>query len=159
MNGCLEIVHANPACYDLCMKTRSLNHSTYQHQYHVVWNTKYRFKFLKPYVKQVLLDSLYETARSHPEICIDTVNTDEDHVHCQLEIAPSVSVASAVGRLKANASVALKREFKFIKRMYLSGSIWSVGYFSSTVGLNEEMIRKYVRNQGRSDVPRAQKGF
>ena len=62
MNGCLEIVHANPACYDLCMKTRSLNHSTYQHQYHVVWNTKYRFKFLKPYVKQVLLDSLYETA-------------------------------------------------------------------------------------------------
>ena len=113
----------------------------------MVWNTKYRFKFLKPYVKQVLLDSLYETARSHPEICIDTVNTDEDHVHCQLEIAPSVSVASAVGRLKANASVALKREFKFIKRMYLSGSIWSVGYFSSTVGLNEEMIRKYVRNQ------------
>lgn len=142
------------------MKIRSLNHSTYQHQYHIIWNTKYRYKFLKPYVKKALLDSLYDTARCHPEIEIVTVNTDEDHVHLQVEIAPSVSVASAVGRLKANASVALRKEFKFIKRMYLDKSgIWSVGYFSSTVGLNEEVIRKYVANQGRRDKPRVQKSF
>lgn len=142
------------------MRTRSLNHSTYRHQYHVVWNTKYRRPFLKPYVKETLLNSLFDTARLHPEIHIDTVNTDEDHVHIQLEIAPSVSVASAVGRLKANASLALKREFKFIKKMYLDkASIWSVGYFSSTVGLNEETIRKYVRSQGRRDEPRQQQGL
>lgn len=130
------------------MRIQSLNHSTYQHQYHIVWNTKYRYKFLKPYVKQVLLDSFYDTARQHPELYVVTVNTDEDHVHIQLEIAPSVSVASAVGRLKANASIVLKREFKFIKKMYLSGSIWSVGYFSSTIGLNEDVIKKYVERQG-----------
>lgn len=115
--------------------------------------------FLEPYVKEVLLNSFYDTARQHPEIYIDTVNTDEDHVHIQLEIAPSVSVASAIGRLKVNASVALKREFKFIKKMYLSGPIWSVGYVSSTVGLNEQSIRKYVSNQGRRDLSRVQKGF
>lgn len=159
MNGCLESVHA-PKRATLCpMRVRSLNHLTYQHQYHVIWNTKYRYKFLKPYVKKALLNCLYDTARQHPEIYIETVNTDEDHVHLQLEIAPSVSVASAIGRLKANASIHLKREFKFIKKMYLSGSIWSVGYFTSTVGLNEAVIRKYVSDQGRRDKPRAQKGF
>jgi len=141
------------------MRIQSLNHSTYQHQYHVVWNTKYRYKFLKPYVKKALLDSFYDTARQHPELFIITVNTNEDHIHMQLEIAPSVSVASAVGRLKANASIVLKREFKFIKQMYLSGEIWSVGYFSSTIGLNEAVIKKYVEQQGRRDKPRKQKGF
>ena len=105
------------------------------------------------------MNSFFDTARQHPEIFIITVNTDNDHVHMQLEIAPSVSVASAIQRLKANASIALKREFKFIKKMYLSGSIWSVGYFSSTIGLNEETIRKYVENQGRDDMPREQQGF
>ena len=107
----------------------------------------------------MLIDSFYDTARQHSEIYIITVNTDDDHVHLQIEIAPSVSVASAVHRLKANASVVLKREFKFIDKMYLSGSIWSVGYFSSTVGLNEHVIKKYVELQGRRDKPRAQKGF
>ncbi len=142
------------------MRTQSLNHATYRHQYHVVWNTKYRRKFLKPYVREALLNSLFDTARLHPEIHTDTVNTDNDHVHIQLEIAPSVSVASAVGRLKANASIALKREFKFIRKIYLDkASIWSVGYFSSTIGLNEETIRKYVRSQGRRDQPRQQQGL
>ncbi len=148
-----------PRATILHMRIQSLNHSSYQHQYHVVFNTKYRYKFLKPYVKQVLMNSFFDTARQHPEIFIITVNTDNDHVHMQLEIAPSVSVASAIQRLKANASIALKREFKFIKKMYLSGSIWSVGYFSSTIGLNEETIRKYVENQGRDDMPREQQGF
>jgi putative transposase len=105
------------------------------------------------------MNSFYDTARQHPEIFIVTVNTDEDHVHMQLEIAPSVSVASAIGRLKANAAIALKRDFKFIKKMYLSGSIWSVGYFSSTIGLNEATIRKYVENQGRNDMPTQQQGL
>lgn len=45
------------------------------------------------------MNSLYDTAREHPEIYLITVNTDDDHVHMQLEIAPSVSVASAIQRL------------------------------------------------------------
>ena len=89
----------------------------------------------------------------HPEIYIVAVKTDLDHVHLQVEIAPSISVASAVGALKANATTALKRQFKFIRKMYLDGGIWSVGYFSSTNGLNEHMVRRYIENQGRNDYP------
>ncbi len=87
------------------------------------------------------------------------MNTDNDHVHLVVEIAPSVSVAAAGGRLKANASKDLKRAFKFLKKIYLDQGIWSVGYFSSTVGLDEAMIIKYVSYQGQRDKPSPQQGF
>ena len=143
----------------MSMRIQALNHSTYQHLYHIVWGTKYRRHFLKPdVVQRQFATSLYNTARSHPEIYILTLNTDLDHVHLQVEIAPSISVAAAVGILKANASIALKKRFPFIRKMYLDGGIWSVGYFSSTNGLNEEMVRRYIENQGRRDYPHSGQG-
>lgn len=136
------------------MRIRALNHSTYQHLYHIVWGTKYRRHFLKPEtVQKVFLDSLYEIAKLHPEIYIMSVKTDIDHVHLQVEIAPSISVAAAVQTMKANASIRLKNRFTFIRKMYLDGGIWSVGYFSSTNGLNEQMVRLYIEKQGRRDYP------
>jgi len=135
------------------MRIQSLNHSTYQHQYHIVWGTKYRRKFLKEYVKSELLRSFYDTVRKYPTLRIETMNLDDDHLHMQIEIPPNISVATAVQVLKANASTHLKKRFKFINAMYLDGSIWSVGYFSSTIGLNEDTIRKYIGDQGRRDLP------
>lgn len=135
------------------MRIQSLNHSTYQHQYHIVWGTKYRRKYLKEYVKQELLHSLYETVKAHPILYIHAVNTDEDHIHMQIEIPPSISVSKVVQKLKARSSIHLKKKFKFIKNMYIEGNIWSVGYFSSTIGINEEVIQKYIEHQGKKDHP------
>ena len=140
------------------MKIQSLNHSKYQHQYHIVWGTKYRRRYLKSYVKQELLYSLYNTTKKYPTLYIKAVNVDEDHIHLQIEIAPNISVAVAVKVLKQNSSIHLKNRFAFIDRMYLDGNIWSVGYFSSTIGLNEEQVRKYIEYQGRQDNPN-QVGF
>lgn len=152
MNGASSIAR-RCACYAVAMRIQSLNHSTYQHQYHIVWGTKYRRKFLKPYVKSELLRSFYDTVHKYPTLRIETMNLDDDHLHMQIEIPPSISVASAVQALKANASTHLKKRFEFIKKMYLDEGIWSVGYFSSTIGLNEHTIRKYIENQGQSDLP------
>ena len=141
-------------CEGMNMRIQTLNHSTYQHLYHIVWSTKYRRNYLKPKVVQVeLVNSLFNTAKQHPEIYITTVKTDLDHVHLQIEIAPSISVAAVVQRLKANASRHLKNRFPFIRRMYFDGGIWSVGYFSSTNGLNDETVRRYIERQGRRDYP------
>lgn len=140
------------------MRIRSLNHSTYQHQYHIVWGTRYRRKYLKEYVKTELLESLYDTAKKYPTLYIHAVNVNEDHVHAQIEIAPSVSVAIAVKALKQYSSLHLKSKFKFIKTMYLDEGIWSVGYFSSTIGLNEAQVKKYIEYQGKQDLPK-QTGF
>ena len=135
------------------MRIQSLNHSTYQHQYHIVWGTKYRRKFLKPYVKDVLIRSLYAITRKYPTLYVHALNVDEDHLHLQIEIPPNIAVSKVVQVLKANLSTQLKKQFRFIRGMYIDGNIWSVGYFSSTLGLNEEMIKKYIEHQGKQDNP------
>lgn len=133
------------------MRTRSLNHSAYQIEYHIVWGTRYRYKYIKEYTKQELRKYLYAATKKYPTLHIHTFNTDEDHVHLQIEIPPNLAVAAVVQRLKSESSQHLKKKFKFIREMYLDGSIWSVGYFVSTVGLNDEMVKKYIANQGRKD--------
>ena len=142
------------------MRIMSLAHSTYQHQYHIVWGTKYRRKFLKAYVKADLSACFAETVKRHPTLQILALNTDNDHLHLQIEIAPDMAVSEVVGLLKQNSSRVLKKKFAFIRRMYLTDSIWSVGYFSSTLGLNEEMIRRYIDHQGEAEKPKQAKlGF
>ena len=79
-------------------------------------------------------------------------------MHLQIEIAPNLSVAAAVQILKSLTSAHLKKHFKFIDKMYPGGGIWSVGYFSSTIRLNEEQIKRYIEYQGKVDYPR-QSGF
>ena len=135
------------------MRIQSLNHSTYQHQYHIVWGTKYRRKFLKPYVKDLFIRSLYAITKKYPTLYIHAVNIDEDHVHLQIEIQPNIAVSKVVQIIKANLSSILKKKFKFIRNMYIDGNIWSVGYFSSTCGLNEEIVKKYIEKQGQQDRP------
>ena len=119
------------------MRIQSLNHSTYQHQYHLVWGTKYRRKWLKEYVKADLAASFKTTLLKCPAVQILAMNTDHDHIHLQLEIPPDVSVASVVQHLKSDSSRVLIKRFPYIRRMYIENSIWAVGYFSSTIGLNE----------------------
>jgi len=145
-------------CYAPLMRTRSLCHSVYQHQYHIVWGTKKRFPYLKPYVVAELKKSFKETTKQYPTLHIEEFNTGDDHVHLQIEIPPNVEVAKAVQVLKQQSSKHLRSCFPFIRRMYLESSIWSVGYFSSTVGLNEETIRRYIEHQDKEEQPK-QAGF
>src|SRR3989344_6152069 len=140
-------------CYAVFMRIRSLSHCVYQHQYHIVWGTKYRRKFLKHYTKHEFIKSLYATIEKYPTLFLHTANVSEDHVHIQIEIPPSISVAVAVQKLKQESSRTLKSKFNFIQNMYIDGHIWSVGYFSSTIGLNEDQIKKYIEYQNKKDLP------
>jgi len=131
------------------MRIRALNHSTYQHQYHIVWGTKYRRKFLKDYVKPELLAVFGSAMKKYPELQIVAINTDNDHIHLQIEIPPDLAVAAVVQQLKSMSSAHLKKKFKFIKTMYLDGGVWSVGYFSSTIGLNEQQVKSILLGKAR----------
>lgn len=135
------------------MRIQKLSHATYQHQYHLVWGTKYQLKWLKPYVKSDLLEFLYQLEEYHPTVKILAVNTDEDHVHLQVEIPPDIAVTRVVQALKQNTSREIRKKYAFIRRMYLEDSIWAVGYYSSTIGVNEEQIRKYIEHQGKQELP------
>ena len=116
------------------MRIQKLSHATYQHQYHLVWGTKWRKKWLKPYVKADLVEYLYELETHHPTVKILALNTDEDHVHLQIEIPPDITVTKVVQLLKQNSSRQIRKKYLFIRQMYLEVSIWAVGYYSSTVG-------------------------
>jgi len=135
------------------MQTRSLNHSTYKLQYHVVWGTKYRRHWLKPpAIKAALKAVLYETCKKYPTLFIHAVNTDLDHVHMQIEIPPNIAIADAVQKLKGASSMVLRKRYSFIRDMYLGkDGIWSVGYFVSSIGLNEANIKKYVEWQDKKE--------
>jgi putative transposase len=144
----------------VAMRILRLNHSVYQLEYHVVWGTKYRMKLLQPYVKEKLLSSFQKTEFLYPTLHIVKVNTAKDHVHLLVEIAPSVSIAAMVQKLKAHSSMELKRSFKFIREADDGSGIWSIGYFASSVGLNEKMIEGYISNQDKHDRPKnARLGF
>lgn len=130
------------------MRIRQLQHSVYQVEYHVVWGTLYRRKFLKHYVRKHVIECFYWIQKDHPDWYFVEVNTGEDHVHLLMEIPPKYSVAEVIQKLKAQSSFQLRKRFRFIREIYDGkDGIWSTGYFVSTVGLNEDRIRKYIERQ------------
>lgn len=131
------------------MRTRRLNHCVYETEYHIVWVTKYRRHFLKHYVRKALIESIYKTLRKYPDWYLYQINTEDDHVHIRIEFPPKYPISEVVQKLKAYSSSALRTQFKFIGHIYdKKPSIWSVGYFVSTVGLNEAQIARYIDMQG-----------
>jgi putative transposase len=93
-----------------------------------------------------------ELQEYYPEIRIKEQNHDRDHVHLLVIIPPKYSVGKVVGLIKANSSRAMKEKFEFLKKCYYgTDGVWSDGYLVSTVGLEENMIRRYIEKQGQED--------
>ena len=104
--------------------------------------------------------SFERTLKRYPALQMEALNIDNDHLHLQIEISPDVAVSEVVMWLKKESSKDLKKRFPYIQRMYVEPSIWSVGYFSSTIGLNEQTIRRYIDHQGEEEKPKQVKlGF
>jgi len=138
------------------METRRQAHCAYRTMYHIVWIPRYRYAVLTRGVKEYLEIMLDEVRKFYPEIEYEERNVQPDHVHLVLNFPPKYSISRVVGILKSNTGKALKKKFTFLQeRYYGRGGIWSVGYFVSTVGLDEEMIKKYVKYQGEEDLGQA----
>lgn len=139
------------------MELRRQAHAVYRCQYHVVWIPRYRYEVLTTGVKEYLEIKLDEIRKYYPEIEYVERNIQPDHVHMVVSFPPRHSIAKVVQILKQNTGKALREKFEFLKqRYYRAGGIWSVGYFVSTVGLDENMIRKYVRYQEKEDAGQAE---
>ena len=141
------------------MENRYSAHGAYHHQYHVVWIPKYRKKVLKGELKQDVEQRLFEIQKYHPEVEIEKFSIQADHVHLVSVIPPKYSVSSMVGKIKANTSREIRKEFPWIKKVYWGSEFWSPGFFSSTVGLNEEIIKRYVEFQEKVDTGKIQLEF
>ena len=90
-------------------------------------------------------------------IDIVEINHDIDHIHILVSIPPKLAVGKVIGIIKANTARMLKTKFPYIQKIYWGNDgIWSDGYFVSTVGINEEVVRKYIENQGKEDLGQAE---
>ena len=142
------------------MELRRQAHCVYRCMYHIVWIPRYRYAVLVNGVDQYLLIKLDEVRKLYPEIEYVERNVQPDHVHLVVSFPPKYSIAKVVQLLKANTGRALREKFTFLqKRYYGAGGIWSVGYFASTVGLDEEMIKRYVRYQEKEDLGQTKFAF
>lgn len=134
------------------MKLIKLSHCVYHCDYHLVIVTKYRKKIFNNGIFSYFDIKLAEITSHYPLIRFKEVNHDKDHLHLLISIPPTMSVGKVVGIIKQNTAKELKKKFIFLKEVYWgTDSVWSEGYFVSTVGVNEKAIRKYIKEQGEKD--------
>jgi len=99
---------------------------------------------------------MLEVREKYPQIEYKEMNHDEDHIHLLISIPPTISVGKVVGIIKSNTARELKQKFPFLKEVYWgTESIWSGGYFVSTVGVNEKIVKNYIEKQGAEDSGQA----
>lgn len=135
------------------MQLIRLAHCVYHCEYHIVIVTKYRRKIFGQGVFAHMKIRLAEITEHYPQIKFRQINHDKDHVHMLVSIPPTMRVGKAVGIIKANTAKKLKQKFPFIKKVYWgTDSVWSEGYFVTTVGANEKFIKKYIEEQGKKDL-------
>ena len=127
-----------------------LNHSTWECKYHVVFIPKYRKNTLYGQIRPRLGAVLRELAR-RKECTIEEGHIMRDHVHMLISIPPKYSVAHVVGYIKGKSSIWIAQNVERKIRNFTGAKFWARGYFVSTVGRDEELIRSYIRNQELQD--------
>lgn len=136
----------------------SLNHTKWDCKYHVVFIPKWRRKALYGQLRRELGQVFRELAR-HKESQVEEGHLMVDHVHMMLSIPPKYAVSQVVGYIKGKSAIHLAREYGERKRNFVGQHFWARGYFVSTVGRDEELIRNYIREQEKEDEKLDQMGL
>ena len=126
---------------------KRLSHTIYQCKYHVVICPKYRFRIFEGEVGEYSKQQLYKLCCQKELVEVMELNVLRDHIHIVVSIPPKYSVSSLMGYKKGKLSTKLFHRYEKIGKRYWGRHLWSRGYCVSTVGLNEEQIRKYVKWQ------------
>ena len=125
---------------------RSLAHVKWDCQYHVVIIPKYRRKEFYGKARRRIGEILRDLCRQK-EVELVEGKGMPDHIHMLLRIPPKYSVAMTMGYLKGKSAIRIHREVMRTKGTLFGRSFWARGYCVSTVGLDEERIREYIREQ------------
>src|ERR1700694_4986768 len=131
-------------------KYESLSHTKWECKYHVVFIPKCRRRTLYEQLRQHLGEVFRELARQK-ESRVEEGHLMPDHVHMMLAIPPKYAVSQVVGYMKGKSAIHLARVYGERKRNFVGQHFWARGYFVSTVGRDEAMIREYIRNQEKAD--------
>ena len=129
---------------------RSLNHTKWECKYHVVFIPKYRKKRIYGGIRRQLGEVFHRLAQQR-ESRVEEGHLMPDHVHMMISIPPKYSVSQVIGYMKGKSAIHIAREFAGRKRNFVGQHFWARGYFVSTVGRDEAVIREYIRHQEQDD--------
>ncbi len=128
-------------------KFRKLSHVFYKCDYHIVFVPKYRYRILTGLVKPLVEHDIVSISQ-WKDVEIQEMNVQIDHVHVVCSIPPKVSISEYLGTLKGKLAMRLFKSYPELKKKpYWGNHFWARGYFVSTIGLDAEMIKRYVKYQ------------
>ncbi|MBR4826049.1 MAG: IS200/IS605 family transposase [Spirochaetaceae bacterium] len=128
----------------------SLSHTKWECKYHVVWIPKYRRKKLYGEIRGYLGGELKRLARSYGCEILEG-HIMPDHIHALISIPPKISVSRAMGYIKGKSAIYIAKRFRGRTKNFTGENFWARGYYVSTVGRDEKMIREYIKNQEEED--------
>ena len=131
-------------------KTDSLAHTKWMCKYHIVFTPKYRQKIFYNQIRKDIGEIMHELCK-YKGVEIIEGHMMPDHVHMLLSIPPKYSVSSVMGYLKGKSALMIFERHANLKYKYGNRHFWCEGYYVSTVGLNEETIKKYIAEQEQRD--------
>ena len=129
---------------------QSLSHVKWECKYHVVIVPKYRRKVIFGNIRRQIGQILRQLCRQKGVDLVEG-NATRDHIHLVLSVPPKYSIAMLIGYLKGKSAIQIHRQHAGVKRGFTGKHFWSRGYCVSTVGLDEKMIREYVKHQNEMD--------
>ncbi len=130
---------------------KKLSHAVWHCTYHIVWTPKYRYRILKGEIKDEV-EYCIRMFSSQNGCTIEELNVQFDHVHLLVMVPPKVSISNLMGVLKGRTAIRVFNKFKHLKeKPYWGNHLWSKGYCVDTVGLDAEMIKRYVKYQEKKD--------
>ena len=130
---------------------KKLSQTIWHCQYHIIWTPKYRYKILKGKIADEVENCVRAFSAQQGAEIIE-LNVQIDHVHLLVMIPPKVSISGFVGTVKGRTAIRVLNKFRELKQKpYWGNHFWSRGYCVDTVGLDAEMIRKYVKHQEKKE--------
>ena len=116
-----------------------------------MWIPKYRFRILKGAIKELVeSDIVLLCDRKSCEVI--EFNVQEDHVHLLVSVPPKISISTLMGMLKGKLAIKLFKSYPALKnKPYWGNHFWARGHFVNKVGLDEEMIKRYVKHQEKEE--------
>ena len=130
---------------------KRLSHSIYECKYHFVFCPKYRYQIFKDDIAEYTRQQIYQLCKQKELVEVLELNVRPDHIHLVMEIPPKYRVSDVMGYLKGKLALRLFEKYERLGRRYWGRHLWSRGYCVSTIGLDEDKIRKYVKWQEQQD--------
>jgi len=130
---------------------KKLSHTIYECKYHVIFCPKYRYRIFAGEIGEYAKQQIYVLCKQKDLVEVLELNLLSDHIHLVMSMPPKYAVSEVMGYLKGKLSLRLFQKYDRVGKRYWGRHLWSRGYCVSTVGLTEELIRRYVRHQENMD--------